>query len=149
MANRRRSKKIYWGTMVLDAFKYLQDSQLGAADYRIFFYLCEKMDVRGNVASVNQKMISEDLSMDKSNVSKSISKLKQKQLIARTRHGFMINPHLFYIRYEDRMDLRDDFDELVPEPIRFNMNEDENELEEFPDDIESDEWYKEDLYHKF
>lgn len=138
---RRRSRKLYWGTMVLDAFKYLKDSQLGAADYRIFFYLCEKMEMRDNVAAgINQKMISEKLRMDKSNVSKSISRLKQMQFIVKSPRGFMINPHLFYIRYEERIHLREDFDRLVTGPIRFKMNEDENELEEFPEEEEGQLW---------
>lgn len=130
MAYRRRSNNMYWGTMVLGAFKYLQDAQLGASDYRIFFYLCESMAFRDNIASVKQKMISEDLRMDKSNVSKSIAKLKELQFIVKTRNGFMINPHLFYVRFGERVHLREDFDKLVTGPRRFNMNEDESELED-------------------
>lgn len=130
---RKRVRNVYWGAFVLDWFKYLQDHELSAADYRILFYLCERMSTDDNIANVKQKTIAKDLAMDKGNVSKCLKKLCAKQFIAKADNGYMINPNLFYIgkrEYSDREDLRYDFDNLLTtERPRFYMNEDEHRLE--------------------
>ncbi|BAH42917.1 hypothetical protein BBR47_19400 [Brevibacillus brevis NBRC 100599] len=145
MASKRpvnRVRNVYWGAFILDWFKYLQDHELSAADYRILFYLCHKMYNDDNTARVRQKIISHDLAMDKGNVSKCLKKLRTKQFIAKAPDGYMINPHLFYAGngYHNRENLRDSFDRLLideSESLRFSFNEDEHTLEVLGD---MDDW---------
>lgn len=125
----RHVNNVYWGAFILDWFKHLQDNDLSAADYRILFYLCEKMMTGDNTAHLKQKTIAKDLAMDKGNVSKCLKKLCTKQFIAKADNGYMINPHLFYAGYKIREDLRHEFDNLLTGPQRFYMNEDEHKLE--------------------
>lgn len=142
MARRRtsyRGSNVYWGAFILDWFKHLQDHDLSAADYRILFYLCNKMLTTDNTARVRQLTIASELAMDKGNVSKCLKKLRSKQFIAKTPDGFMINPHLFYTGNDpqNRMNLRDRFDRLLIEEDkkpRFSMNELDNKLEVLDDD---------------
>src|SRR5690606_5446105 len=112
---KRRVSNVYWGALILDWFKHLQDHDLSAADSRILFYLCGKMISDDNVARVKQKTIAAELRMDKGNVSKSLKKLCQKQFITKAPDGYMINPHLFYAGngFRNRDYLRDKFDELL------------------------------------
>lgn len=142
MARRRgRARNVFWGSFILEWFKHLQDHELSAADYRILFYLCERMMTGDNTAHVRQKTIAKDLAMDKGNVSKCIKKLCTKQFIAKADNGYMINPNLFYVGIRDRNDredLRDNFDDLLTESPRFYMNEDEHELEVFPQTYDDD-----------
>ncbi|MMZ55014.1 hypothetical protein D1872_168500 [compost metagenome] len=133
MARRRYNRGgVYWGAFILEWFKYLQDTELSSADYRVLFFLCEIMKIDDNVAYVKQKEISIKLNMDKGNVSKCITKLREKQFIAKSTSGFMINPHLFYIgarQREIRENLREQFDSLLSITPRFNLNEDLHALE--------------------
>lgn len=137
MAKRGRAKSSnYWGAFILEWFFYLQDSDLSSSDYKILFYLCGILKHEDNIAYVKQKQIAENLMMDKGNVSKSIKKLVEKQFIAKSDNGFMINPHLFYVGKrspETRFFIRDEFDALISGDRRFNLNEDENKLELNPD----------------
>lgn len=131
MARRtRRARNVYWGALILGWFEHLQDHDLSAADYRILFYLCEKMLSNDNTAHLKQKTIAADLNMDKGNVSKCLKKLSVKQFIAKASDGYMINPHLFYVGSDPqhRESLRDTFDDLLENP-RFYLNEDEYTLE--------------------
>lgn len=145
MASRRyKHSGVYWGAFILDWFKYLQDADLSSADYRVLFYLCENMKFDDNVAYVKQKEISKKLSMDKGNVSKCITKLRNKQFIAKSTSGFMINPHLFYVGARERQireNLREQFDSLLSTTPRFNLNEDRHVLESgeriFTDDADA------------
>jgi len=138
-------KAAYWGAIILDWFKYLQDNELTSSDYKVLFYLCEKMSFQENGVHLRQKKIAEELNMDKGNVSKCIKRLCEKQFIVKAENGFMVNPHLFYVgksyKY-DRETLRDSFDELLKssdiEP-RFYLNEDEFELEVI-DGMDEREW---------
>ena len=125
----------YWGAIILDWFKFLQDNDLTSSDYRVLFYLCEKMNFQENQVHIRQKKIAENLNMDKGNVSKCIKRLCEKQFIIKSENGFMINPHLFYVGKSyrhDREALRYSFDNLLQskgiEP-RFYLNEDEYQLE--------------------
>ncbi|MCK2021259.1 MarR family transcriptional regulator [Peribacillus frigoritolerans] len=135
MARRRKEKNVYWGAFVLGWFEHLQDNELTSSDYKILFFLCQKMNINDNKVYLKQKQIAEDLSMDKGNVSKCIKKLCEKQFVVKSANGYMINPHLFYVGKRntiDRDELRDDFDELLDEiglKPRFSLNEDEYTLE--------------------
>lgn len=134
-----RNKKVFWGALVLEWFKYLQDADLTSADYKVLFYLCEQMMFEDNTAYLRQKQIAEDLNMNKGNVSKSVKRLLSKQFIAKSKNGFMINPHLFYVGKavrDDRLELRDRFDNLLETDRRFGLNEDDNQLELNPDSID-------------
>lgn len=132
----RREQSVYWGAFVLDWFKYLQEHDLTSSDYKILFFLCEKMEKSNNSVFYKQKQIAENLNMDKGNVSKCIKKLCEKQFIAKSPNGFVINPHLFYVAKRDsrdREELRENFDDLLIKngiTPRFALNEDEHKLEE-------------------
>lgn len=140
---RRRSRnvqKVYWGAFILEWFKYLQDRDLTGSDYKVLFYLCEKMDSNENKVYLKQKTLAQQLSMDKGNVSKCIKRLCEKQFIAKVDNGYMINPHLFYIGKRDpiaRYELREKFDDVLNKrgiECRFELNEDEYELNEYPNE---------------
>lgn len=123
---------VYWGGFILRFFHYLQDHNLGAIDYRIFFYFCEKMNTDDNLVRKKQITIAGELNIDKANVSRSLKKLCQLQFIAKVKtEGYMVNPHLLYAGngYTLRKKLRTDFDALVDSP-RFYMNEDDRILED-------------------
>lgn len=136
---RRTGNGVYWGAFVLEWFTHLHSSNLNSTDYRVLFFLCEKMKDDDNTAYLKQKEIAEVLNMDKGNVSKSVKKLREEQFIFKNKNGFMINPHLFYVakgRSIDRETLRGEFDDLIYKAglkRKFNMNEDEHRLEEYPD----------------
>lgn len=122
---------VYWGAVILDWFQELNDLDFGRGDYKVLFFLCSEMNPRDNVASVRQKTIANELSMDKGNVSKAIKKLKRYQFIAKVDNGFMVNPHLFYVGKRDPQDrwaLRNSFDALVGAPI-YRIDEHRGELE--------------------
>ncbi|HJB22718.1 MAG TPA: MarR family transcriptional regulator [Candidatus Jeotgalibaca pullicola] len=135
MIKSRGRKNVYWGAFILEWFKYLQDNDLTSSDFKVLFYLCEKMNLHENKAYLRQKMIAEELKMDKGNVSKCIKRLCEKQFIAKMDNGFMINPHLFYVGKRhpvDRWELRETFDQLLEEknllPL-FELNEEDSCLE--------------------
>ncbi|MEY8742853.1 replication/maintenance protein RepL [Bacillales bacterium AN1005] len=135
--NRGNEGKVYWGAIILEWFEHLQDNDLTSADYKVLFFLCQKMNISENIAYVRQKQIAEELNMDKGNVSKCIKRLSEKQFIIKSDMGFMINPNLFYIgkSRNDRFRLRDNFDILLDEKDiepRFYLNEDDYILEEYP-----------------
>lgn len=97
-----RRKKYYtrqyvWGSLTLGWFNELRNSNLGGPEYKVLFFLCEKMKQDDNIAYVKQKDIASKLYMDRGNVSKCIKKLREKQYIAKCENGFMINPHLFSV----------------------------------------------------
>lgn len=153
MARKIFDRKNYWGALVLDWFRYLQDNDLTSSDYKILFFLCQEMNAEDNAVHLKQKNISEILSMDKGNVSKCIKKLIERQFIAKIDTGFMINPHLFYVgkrHQRDREQIRDKFDTLLGTKEmerRFNLNEEEFKLEEYPDQLNesADNIYLDDL----
>lgn len=126
-----RRKTIYWGAFILEWFNHLQDPELTGVDYKILFYLCEKMQFTDNRVLIRQKEVAEELHMDKGNISKSIKKLCNKQFISKIPNGFMVNPHLFYIgksNPNERYLLRMEFDQSVTKnglvPL-FDMNEED------------------------
>lgn len=137
MRRARNDQKVYWGAFILEWFKYLQDNDLTSSDYKVLFYLCSEMDSNENKVYLKQKTVAEDLKMDKGNVSKCIKRLCEKQFIAKVDHGYMINPHLFYIgkRYfEARYELREAFDKILKKQgikSRFYLDEDDYELREY------------------
>ncbi|PGZ45052.1 MarR family transcriptional regulator [Bacillus anthracis] len=147
MARRRVSIPVYWGTIILDSFKHLQDNDFTGSDYKVLFFLCEHMTKENNHAYMKQKKIASDMKMDKGNISRSIKKLREKQLIVKAESGFMLNPHLFYVGKRDRdsrIKIRNEFDELIRkqgEEPRFNLNEDDYYLEDFTQPLEDDDDY--------
>lgn len=134
----------FWGTLILDALKlfYDKDSNLSANAMKVFFYLCDSIVVdktrkyseiedieEPDRSPVTQAQISEDLEIDKANVSRLIKELRNKQLIAKARLGFYVNPHIFYIgkaRDNERISVRNGFDKIVAEQqgfVRFYFDE--------------------------
>ncbi|MEK6449692.1 helix-turn-helix domain-containing protein [Priestia aryabhattai] len=138
---RRKEKTVYWGAFILEWFGYLQDHDLSSSDYRILFFLCQNMKSYDNSIYMRQKQISEELNMDKGNVSKCIKKLCEKQFIVKIPNGFMVNPHLFYVgkgHPGSREELRDNFDSFLRKnklSPRFYLNELERKLELDPNEI--------------
>nr|WP_015085274.1 replication/maintenance protein RepL [Planococcus citreus]AFX82610.1 hypothetical protein [Planococcus citreus] len=136
---RRGGNGVYWGAFALGWFTHLYNSNLNSTDYRVLFFLCEKMKFDDNTAYLKQTEMSKALNMDTGNVSKSVKKLREEQFVFKKKSGFMINPHLFYVaksRSIDREELRYEFDDLIRGANlerKFNLNEDEHKLEEYPD----------------
>lgn len=130
---RKKENTVYWGAIVLEWFEYLRKSDMTGSDYKVLFLLCQKMNTTNNTTYIRQKDIAEELSMDKGNISKSITKLSKNQFITKSTNGFMINPHLFYVGSRNRNELRYDFDDLIykntGEQPRFYLDEDERKLE--------------------
>ncbi|MEK5586660.1 replication/maintenance protein RepL [Paenibacillus sp. FSL P2-0536] len=123
---------VYWGAIVFEFFRHLQDHDLSAVDHRILFYMCEKMDTNDNLVHVRQITIARELNIDKANVSRSLKKLCHKQFILKYRsEGYMVNPHLLYggNGWKNKDMLRQTFDNLTDEP-RFYLNDDDKILED-------------------
>ncbi|WP_026572784.1 replication/maintenance protein RepL [Bacillus sp. UNC438CL73TsuS30] len=131
---RTRQYQFYWGSFVLGWFREMRNSNLGGPEYRVLFYLCEKMKNEDNIAYIKQKELARRLRMDKGNISKSVKKLRDNQFIAKCEYGYMINPHLFYTGMNRalRSILRNRFDNLLLadnlEP-KYYLNDDEYVLE--------------------
>lgn len=131
-----RKKRFYWGAFILPWFQHLQDSDLTGSDYKVLFFLCEKMHDIDNRSLVKQIEIADKLELDKGNVSKCIKRLCAKQFIAKIPGGFMINPHLFYVGKTpaDRYHYRDFFDQIIRdsgvEPM-FEMDEMDSKLKKY------------------
>ncbi|WMX58956.1 helix-turn-helix domain-containing protein [Peribacillus sp. R9-11] len=135
MVKRLKDTQNYWGALVLDWFTHLQDNELSGSDYKVLFFLCEKMQASDNSIYLRQKQIAQELSMDKGNVSKCIKMLSEKQFIVKKPNGFMINPNLFYVGKRSR-ELREmirlEFYKLLiaqEKTPRFYLHEDEHILE--------------------
>lgn len=134
MARNQKQYKFFWGSFVVGWFREMRNSNLGTPEYKILFYLCEKMKSDDNIAYVKQKELARRLRMDKGNISKAIKKLRDNQFIAKCENGFMINPHLFYMgmKRDLRFYMRDKFEEILlaegREP-KYYLNEDEYVLE--------------------
>lgn len=123
--------KIYWGAMVLDFLRELNNLDLGRGDYKVLFFVLSEMNSQDNIAYIKQKDIARELGMDPGNVSKAVKRLVEYQFFIKVDNGFMVNPHLFYVgkgKTHDRISLRTAFDERLENPI-YRMNEEEWELE--------------------
>lgn len=98
------ASNMYWGAILKEGFSRLIESDLTAADYQVFFHLCEIAETETNIANerqidiVNNFLPSYGLQINKSTVSKAIKKLTEKSLILKpnNKSGFMINPAIFY-----------------------------------------------------
>lgn len=136
MAMRKKyyTKQYVWGSLTLGWFNELRNSNLGGPEYKVLFFLCEKMKQDDNVAYVKQKDIASKLYMDRGNISKCIKKLREKQYIAKCENGFMINPHLFSVGQLNphaREHILDRFDSLLTTEGKvstFELNYDEYAL---------------------
>lgn len=87
---------LFWGSFVLDMLELLAKLNLKNTEYRTLLYLCSLSNQDDNIAYIKQVSISEDLDINKSNLSRAIKDLREKQLIAKVDNGYMINPNLFY-----------------------------------------------------
>lgn len=115
---------IYWVDIV-NWLRILQVNKLKSSDYKVLFYLFEKMDLQGNEVFIRQQKIAEDLNVNKGNVSKCIKRLSEKQFIVKTEFGFMINPYLFYVGNHNKdkvLQLFNEFLALKGIQPRFNQN---------------------------
>ncbi|WP_414053130.1 replication/maintenance protein RepL [Macrococcus animalis] len=127
--------KYYWGASIIDSYKIFSHVPFNKTDYTIFFYLINLMDNENNVY-IKQSKLSQELEIDKSNISRSIEKLKEWQFITKIKSGFMINPSFIYInksRDYERNDLRNIFSKYViesgysDEKLFFEYDEDHKE----------------------
>lgn len=119
---RRGNMSYYWGASIMESFKWFSYIQFNKTDYSIFLYLIGSMN-DDNEVKIKQSQISEDLFINKSNVSRSIERLKEWQFITKIKSGFMINPSFFYINkskeYERRY-LKQKFFKLVSNSSYFD-----------------------------
>ncbi|UAK18100.1 MarR family transcriptional regulator [Sporolactobacillus terrae] len=115
-----KSLSMYWGALMRITIRYLIDCDLSGSAYKVLFYVMDLMGPDNIAAGVRQKNISDDLHLHKSNVSKCVKELIEKQFIVKTtsRKGFMVNPALYYLGKDDRIHHKEVFDELVRESGR-------------------------------
>ncbi|ARR10788.1 replication/maintenance protein RepL [Paenibacillus bovis] len=122
----------YWGAIVLDFLRILHSDNLSSAEYKIFFFLTDKMSRSDNRVDMKQSVISTYLNMDKATVSKAIKRLCELQWILKLSTGsFMVNPHLIYVGNRGIERVRDNFDRFLEQkglPERFEMNDANREL---------------------
>jgi predicted transcriptional regulator len=135
MRDKRGYNDPYWGAIILDFLRVLHFDDLSASEYRLFFFLTDKMSRKDNRIDMRQSVISLMLNMDKATVSKAINKLCKLQFIAKLGTGsFMVNPHLIYVGHRGLDRLRDDFDDILQKKglkLRFDMNDPTRGLEDY------------------
>lgn len=91
-------KSIKEGVVYVHAFtqnlRKIEDN-LSGAEFKIIIYLCEIMQHGNILVSFSQKKLAEDLNMSTSNVSKCMTKLKQKNILIEDNDHTFINSNLF------------------------------------------------------
>lgn len=98
------------------------DNNLTLLDVKLFFYLAKNMEplnnciivVQSNLSNKNQATDNPFNTVAESSISKSMSKLKSKNMIAKTKNAqeFMINPNITYIGKDRLESLVQKYEEL-------------------------------------
>lgn len=131
---KRKKRQLFWGSYTIAGIKHLaQDNELSLAAVQIFFALIGHMSENSsynNEILITQKILSEELDLAKSTVSKGIGVLISQQYIIKITSGFMVNPIFFYIGKRNQWEvdeLREKFDQKLVNP-KYEITEDNNTL---------------------
>lgn len=91
---------------MLESLELLSKLRLTSVELSTLLFLCSKMEIDNNVVYIKQKEISEELDLDKSNLSKAIKTLRELGLIVKVKNGYMVNPNLIYIGKKEMKKIR-------------------------------------------
>lgn len=132
---KRKKRQLFWGSYTVAGIKHLsQDKELSLTAVQLFFALIGHMSESSsynNEVIITQKILSEELDLAKSTVSKGIGVLISQEYIIKITSGFMVNPIFFYIGKRNQWEvdeLREKFNTKVANP-KYEIDEETNTLE--------------------